>query len=245
MQHHPQLFYTTAPAPCPYLPNRTERKVLTELTGRNATALHDRLAQAGFRRSHTIAYAPVCPACRACVPIRIPVSTFRPTRTQRRTRRRHEDLIGRVVPPVATQEQYRLFVTYQASRHTGGDMTHMSWTEYADLIGNTPVDTFVVEFRQQDGTLVCVSLVDRMADGLSAVYTFYDVTDLMASWGTYSILWLMDHAAALGLPYLYLGYYVPGSRKMAYKANFQPAEILRDGEWLPCVPEQPSMLPSR
>ncbi|MDE7539949.1 arginyltransferase [Gluconobacter sphaericus] len=231
MQHRPQLFYTTAPAPCPYLPDRTERKVLTELAGPNAVALHNRLSQAGFRRSHAIAYAPVCVGCRACTPIRIPAKTFVPTRTQKKIRNRHADLIVNMVPPVPTDEQFRLFEMYQAVRHPDGDMAHMCWRDYAELIANTPVETFLAEFRRPDGTLVCVSLIDRLSDGLSAVYTFYDVNDLTASWGTFSILWLIEQIARLGLEHLYLGYYVPGSPKMAYKAAFGPAEVFRDGHW--------------
>ena len=192
MQHRPQLFYTTEPAPCPYLPDRMERKVLTDLSGPNASALHDRLSQAGFRRSHTIAYAPVCIDCRACKPLRLPVGLFTPSRAQKRVWKHHENTNAVIIPPVPTQEQFALFHAYQESRHTDGDMAHMSWQDYVELISNTPVETVVVEFRTPEGQLVCVSLVDIMSDGLSAVYTFYDTSSPTASWGTYSILTLIN-----------------------------------------------------
>lgn len=237
MQHRPQLFYTTAPAPCPYLPDRTERKVLTELSGPDARALHNRLSQAGFRRSHTIAYAPVCVGCRACTPMRLPVRIFAPTRTQRKILNRHSGLQIEMIPPVPSDEQFRLFEMYQATRHADSDMANMCWRDYVELVANTPVETFLVEFRTADGTLVCVSLVDRLEDGLSAVYTFYNVEDAAASWGTFSILWLIQQTAAMGLEHLYLGYYVPGSPKMAYKAAFGPAQIFRDGHWTILAPK--------
>ncbi|MFT9449723.1 arginyltransferase [Gluconobacter japonicus] len=235
MQHRPQLFYTTEPAPCPYLPNRMERKVLTDLSGPDAASLHDRLSQAGFRRSHTIAYAPVCMDCRACKPMRLPVALFRPSRTQQRIWKRHQDVKAAITAPIPTQEQFALFQAYQKSRHTDGDMAHMSWQDYADLISNTPVETIVIEFRTSADQLVCVSLVDVMSDGLSAVYTFYDPTTPAASWGTFSILWLLHLAKQRGHLHLYLGYYVPGSQKMAYKATFQPAEIFQGGHWTPLI----------
>ncbi|MBS1030946.1 arginyltransferase [Gluconobacter cerinus] len=231
MQHRPQLFYTTEPAPCPYLPDRMERKVLTDLSGPNASALHDRLSQAGFRRSHTIAYAPVCIDCRACKPLRLPVGLFTPSRAQKRVWKHHENTNAVIIPPVPTQEQFALFHAYQESRHTDGDMAHMSWQDYVELISNTPVETVVVEFRTPEGQLVCVSLVDIMSDGLSAVYTFYDTSSPTASWGTYSILTLINLTKRRGSLHLYLGYYVPGSRKMAYKATFRPAETFQGGHW--------------
>lgn len=233
MQHRPQLFYTTEPAPCPYLPNRLERKVLTDLSGENASALHDRLSQAGFRRSHFMAYAPVCVGCRACVPLRIPVATFLPTRTQRKAQKRLQKLHIQILAPVTTDEQFALFERYQHVRHANGDMALMKRADYDALISNTPVQTSVIEFRTEDGSLVCVSLVDRLGDGLSAVYTFYDPTDPAASWGSCSILWLIQETARQGLGFLYMGYYVPGSRKMDYKALYQPAETLHDGHWYP------------
>ncbi len=227
----PQFFYTTAPLPCPYLPGRTERKVVTEITGPEAEALHDRLSRAGFRRSHNIAYAPVCPACNACVPIRIPVETFAPDRTQRRIARANATTRGYDLPARATAEQFQLFQRYQRERHGDGDMATMSFYDYRAMVEDTPIETFMVEFRDADERLVGACLTDRLADGLSAVYSFYDPDEDRRSLGTWAILWLVERARAMGLPHVYLGYWVPQSPKMAYKARFQPAEILAGGGW--------------
>ncbi|RUT25604.1 arginyltransferase [Asaia sp. W19] len=229
--HRPQLFYTTEPSPCPYLPGRTERKVMTELSGVDADQLHDRLSRAGFRRSHGIVYAPVCSNCQSCIPIRLPVFAFRPDRTMRRVRRDHADLVVTERPIIATEEQYELFRAYQEHRHGDGDMALMGLDDYQSMIETSPVETSVFEFRTREGRLVCVSLVDMLSDGLSAVYTFYCLDDPHRSFGTASILWLIAEAASRGKPYLYLGYWVPGSAKMGYKSRFQAAEILRAGQW--------------
>ncbi|GBQ72491.1 arginyl-tRNA-protein transferase [Ameyamaea chiangmaiensis NBRC 103196] len=228
---NPQFFYTTSPLPCPYLEGRTERKVVTELSGPNADALHDRLSRAGFRRSHTIAYAPVCSGCSACVPIRIPVARFQPDRSQSRVRRRNGAIDGFEVPPHATTEQFALFQRYQRSRHADGDMASMNFYDYRAMVEDTPIDTTLVEFRTQDDLLVCVSLMDRLGDGLSAVYSFFDPELERLSLGTNAILWMIEQAATLGLDYVYLGYWIAESRKMAYKARFRPAEILVRGAW--------------
>jgi len=229
--HRPQLFYTTEPSPCPYLPGRTERKVMTELTGSDVDQLHDRLSHAGFRRSHGIVYAPVCHGCQSCIPIRLPVAEFVPDRTMRRVRRDHADLVVTERPIVATEEQYALFRAYQAHRHGDGDMALMGLDDYQSMVETSPVETSLFEFRSRDGRLVCVSLVDMLSDGLSAVYTFYDPADTHRSYGTASILWLIAETARRNKPYLYLGYWVPGSTKMGYKSRFNPAEILRNGHW--------------
>jgi arginine-tRNA-protein transferase len=227
----PQFFYTTAPLPCPYLTGRTERKVVTEITGPEAEALHDRLSRAGFRRSHNIAYAPVCPACNACVPIRIPVETFAPDRTQRRIIRANEAARGYEMPARATAEQFQLFQRYQRERHGDGDMATMSFYDYRAMVEDTPIETFMVEFRDADERLVGACLTDRLADGLSAVYSFFDPDLDRRSLGTWAILWLIERARAMDLPHVYLGYWVPQSPKMAYKARFRPAEILAGGGW--------------
>ena len=165
----PQFFYTTAPLPCPYLAGRTERKVVTEITGPDADSLHDRLSRAGFRRSHNIAYAPVCPSCQACVPIRIPVATFQPGRTLRRIARANASMEGFEVPARATAEQFQLFQRYQQSRHGEGDMATMSFYDYRAMVEDTPIETFIVEFRDPDDRLVGACLTDKLGDGLSAV----------------------------------------------------------------------------
>ena len=167
----PQFFYTTAPLPCPYLAGRTERKVVTEITGPDADALHDRLSRAGFRRSHNIAYAPVCPSCQACIPIRIPVATFQPDRTLRRIWRANALLEGFEVPARATAEQFQLFQRYQQARHGDGDMATMSFYDYRAMVEDTPIETFIIEFRDPDDRMVSACLADRLGDGLSAVYS--------------------------------------------------------------------------
>lgn len=227
----PQFFYTTGPLPCPYVPGRTERKVVTEITGQDADALHDRLSRAGFRRSHNIAYAPVCPGCQSCVPIRIPVKTFEPDRTLRKLGRANNDLQTVIVPAKATTEQFQLFQRYQRVRHGDGDMATMGFYDYRAMVEDTPIQTAIVEYRESSGGLVGVCLTDHLADGLSAVYSFFAPGLEKRSLGTYAVLWLVDYARLLGLPYVYLGYWVPESRKMSYKSRFKPSEVLVQGSW--------------
>ncbi len=227
----PQFFYTTSPLPCPYVAGRTERKVVTEITGPDSDALHDRLSRAGFRRSHNIAYAPVCPACNACVPIRIPVATFQADRTLRRIARYNADVAGVEVPARATAEQFQLFQRYQLARHGDGDMATMSFYDYRAMVEDTPIETAIVEFRDAEERLLGGCLTDRLGDGLSAVYSFFAPEQERRSLGNYAILWLIARAQALGLPYVYLGYWVPESAKMAYKARFRPSEVLAGGAW--------------
>jgi len=233
--HRPQLFYTTPPAPCPYLPGRLERKVITELAGENPVALHNRLSRAGFRRSHGVAYAPVCAGCHACIPIRVPVELFQPDRTQRRIARRNASLTATPIPAQATEEQYTLFRRYQRTRHDGGDMATMTWADYRAMVEDSPVETALIEFRTPAGILVCVSLIDRLSDGLSAVYTFFEPDMPEASLGTNAVLWQINYARACNMPYLYLGYWVSQSEKMAYKSRYRPAEIMSGGSWRPLV----------
>jgi leucyl-tRNA---protein transferase len=227
----PQFFYTTAPLPCPYVSGRTERKVVTEISGPDADGLHDRLSRAGFRRSHNIAYAPVCPGCNACVPIRIPTAHFQPDRSLRRIARANIGIEGFEVPPRATAEQFQLFQRYQQARHGDGDMATMSFYDYRAMVEDTPIDSFMVEFRDPDDRLVGACLTDRLGDGLSAVYSYFITGMDRRSLGTFTILWLIERARTLALPYVYLGYWVPESRKMAYKARFRPSEILVAGTW--------------
>jgi len=233
----PQFFHTTAPLPCPYLPGRTERKVVTEITGPDAEQLHDSLSRAGFRRSHNIAYAPVCPSCKACVPIRVPVAQFQPERGQRKVLKANAEITGQDVAARATAEQYKLFQSYQRARHGDGDMATMSFYDYRAMVEDTPIDTFLVEFRDAAAKLVGVCLTDRLGDGLSAVYSFFAPALEKQSLGTFTILWLIERARALALPHVYLGYWVQESRKMAYKARFRPSEILVSGTWKIMPPE--------
>ena len=227
----PQFFYTTAPLPCPYVAGRTERKVVTEIAGTESDALHDRLSRAGFRRSHNIAYAPVCPSCQSCIPIRIPVTHFQPDRTLRRIARANALVEGFEVRARATAEQFQLFQRYQQTRHGSGDMATMSFYDYRAMVEDTPVDTRVIELRDPDERLIGACLTDRLGDGLSAVYSYFAPGMDRRSLGTFTILWLIQRARELRLPYVYLGYWVPESRKMAYKARFRPAEILMGGVW--------------
>ncbi|MCA3279527.1 MAG: arginyltransferase [Roseomonas sp.] len=227
----PQFFYTTAPLPCPYLPGRTERKIVTELSGTEAEALHERLSRAGFRRSHNIAYAPVCPGCQACVPIRVVSEDFTPDRTQRRILRANADLTISEMPARATAEQFTLFQRYQKTRHADGDMAAMGYYDYRAMIEDTPISTGILEFRDARDRLLGACLTDWLADGLSAVYSFFDTDEDKRSLGTFAVLWLIGRARSLGLPYVYLGYWVPERRKTAYKARFRPSEILISGAW--------------
>ncbi len=204
---------------------------MTEITGPDAENLHDRLSRAGFRRSHNIAYAPVCPSCQACVPIRVPVALFQPDRGLRRIARANAGIDGFDVPARATAEQFQLFQRYQQMRHSDGDMATMSFYDYRAMVEDTPIETAITEFRDQTGRLVGGCLTDRLGDGLSAVYSFFAPELERQSLGTWAILWLIDRARREGLPYVYLGYWVAESRKMAYKARFRPCEILSNGAW--------------
>lgn len=226
-----QYFFSTAPLPCPYLPGRTERRLVTELAGRNAVAVHDTLSRAGFRRSHGIAYVPVCRTCTACVAVRIVAGEFRPSRSQRRALARNDDLIAVERPPRATDEQYRLFRRYQRARHGGGEMARMDFADYQMLIEETPVDTLVVEFRDREGVLVAACLADRLADGFSAVYSFFDPALARRSLGTFMILWLVEWTHLLDLPYVYLGFWVKNCAKMDYKTGFRPLEAYTVDGW--------------
>ena len=227
----PHFFYTTTPLPCPYIQGRTERKIVTELSGVHAETLHDRLSKGGFRRSHNIAYAPVCHGCNECIPIRVRALDYAPDRTQKRIERRNADLIVQELPPRATAEQYALFQSYQRARHGSSDMSTMSFYDYRAMVEDTPVETSLVEFRLPDGRLVEACLTDRLEDGLSAVYSFFETRLSPRSLGTYAIIWLVRRAIELGLHNVYLGYWVKSSAKMAYKARFNPTEILRGGQW--------------
>jgi arginine-tRNA-protein transferase len=226
-------FYATAALPCPYLPGRVERKLIVELTGRTAPGFYDQLSRAGFRRSHRFAYRPACRLCAACVPVRIAVADFVHTRSTRRVRNVNGDLTGRVLPPHATIEQFRLFAAYQRSRHCDSDMATMSYGDYRGMIEDSAVRTAVVEFRDAEGGLVAVSLLDRLDDGFSAVYSFYDPVPRRRSLGTWCILWLVEECRRLALPYVYLGYWIGESPKMAYKARFPALQRMTDGKWVP------------
>ena len=234
-------FYLTAPSPCPYLTGRVERKVFTHLIGRRSTALNDTLTQSGFRRSQTIAYRPACEQCRACVSIRVLVNEFQPTRSMRRISRLNEDLVGNALTPRPTTEQYALFRGYLDSRHADGGMADMSVLDYSMMVEDSHVDTRLIAYRRRGpdtaingrgvGPLIAMALTDILADGLSMVYSFYDPEQADRSLGTLMILDHIERARKLGLPHVYLGYWVQGSRKMDYKSRFLPQERLGMNGW--------------
>lgn len=234
-------FYLTAPSPCPYLPGREERKVFTHLVGNRARELNDLLTHGGFRRSQTIAYRPACETCRACVSVRVLVDEFRRGRTQRRTVALNSDLIGATGPNKPSSEQYSLFRRYLDHRHPEGGMAEMTVLDYAMMVEDSHVETNVIEYRRRGpdtfatgkgaGDLVALALTDRMADGLSMVYSFYDPALADRSLGAYMILDHIERARKLGLPYLYLGYWVQGSPKMDYKSRYLPQERLMGRGW--------------
>lgn len=226
-------FFATAAVPCPYLPGRAEKKLIVELNGRAAPVFYDDLSRAGFRRSHHFAYRPACRSCAACVPVRIAVARFAHTRSTRRVRNANGGLAGLLLAPRASAEQFRLFTLYQRSRHRDSDMAAMSYADYRSMVEDSAVRTALVEFRGPEGALVAVSLIDRLDDGVSAVYSFYDPARGRASLGTWCILWLVEECRRRGLPYVYLGYWIADSPKMAYKARFPALERLADGHWVP------------
>ncbi|NKD76381.1 arginyltransferase [Haematospirillum sp. H1815] len=227
----PHFFFTTAPMPCPYMEGRMERKIVTELAGPDAGALHDTLSRSGFRRSHSIAYAPACPSCTACTPVRVVVRDFARNRSFRRTWNSNADLYGRMVPPRATAEQYRLFSAYQACRHSGSDMALMSFYDYRAMVEDSPIETHLVEFRDHQGKLTAVCLMDKMDDGVSGVYSFFDTSRSRRGLGTFIILWMIETARTLELPYVYLGYWIAESPKMSYKKRFTPLEVFTGNGW--------------
>ena len=229
-------FFVTSPAPCPYLPGRSERKVFTELKGAHADQLNEALGRIGFRRSQTVAYRPSCLDCQACVSVRVVAGEFEPSSTQRRIIRRNEDLVTAECRPWATDEQFELLQRYLGVRHPGGGMASMDELDFADMVEHTPVTSYVVEYREPSGCsgqgrLVGACLTDRQGDGLSMIYSFYDPEhEARSGLGTYIILDHIRRAAAEGLPYVYLGYWVEGSPRMQYKIRFRPMERLgRDG----------------
>lgn len=226
-------FYATAPVSCPYLAGGAERKLVVELGGQDGEALFADLSRAGFRRSHGFAYRPACRGCRKCVPVRIDVRLFEPTRSLRRVARRNGDLRYAVRPATATVEQYRLFRAYQRHRHGSSDMAGMTFADYRDMVEDTPVDTWLVEARDEAGTLIGGLLADRSADALSAAYSYFDPHQPKRSLGTQAVLWLVERARTEGLPHVYLGYWVDGSATMDYKRRFPAVEALVDGRWQP------------
>jgi arginyl-tRNA--protein-N-Asp/Glu arginylyltransferase len=224
-------FFLTAPAPCPYLPGRHERKVFAHLPLTDGAAVNDALTQGGFRRSQNIAYRPACEACDACVSARIPAGDYVFSRSERKILARNSDLVSQTVEAEATMEQFTLLRRYLLARHAEGGMAEMTWPDYIAMVEDTAVRTHLVEYRDANGQLMACVLVDALSDGLSLVYSFYDPDLTRRSLGSLIIL---DHVAKAQLhdiPHVYLGYWVRGSEKMAYKTRFAPVELLRAGGW--------------
>lgn len=227
----PQVFFVMQEVPCPYLANRFERKLITELQGPGAKRVYDSLSRAGFRRSHHFAYRPACQDCQACVPVRIDAKGFRPGRNLRRILNANADLQVSEQRSVATQEQYELFAAYLASRHGDGEMADMDFENYQAMVDDTALQTSLIELRDPEGNLVAACLTDWLVDGPSAVYSFFDPAQNRRSLGSFMILWLVKAARARGLPYVYLGYWVEGADKMDYKRRFRPLQGLLGGKW--------------
>ncbi|HUZ72088.1 MAG TPA: arginyltransferase [Stellaceae bacterium] len=227
----PQHFYRTAALPCPYVPGRVERKLVTEMARGDAVSFYNALSRAGFRRSHNLAYRPACAACSACLPVRIPVADFDLSRSLRRIRNLNRNLEARLAAPAATVEQFRLFLRYQRSRHADSDMAAMTFGDYRAMVEDSPVVTRLVELRGEQAALAGACLVDLLDDGVSAVYSFYDPDDGNRSLGSLLVLALIDLARQSALAYVYLGYLITESPKMAYKARFRPLEALGPGGW--------------
>jgi len=228
-------FFITAPSPCPYLTGRVERKVFTHLVGHDARSLNTQLSQGGFRRSQNIAYRPACDGCAACVSVRVPVNTFEMTRGFRRTLKDNADIEGTVVKSQASSEHYSLFRAYIDSRHSDGGMADMTVLDFSAMVDDNFVDSRLVEYRirggSRHGELIGAVLIDILGDGMSMIYSFYDPDEAARSIGTFMILDNIARVKRLGLPYLYLGYWVRGSRKMDYKSRFLPQERLTAEGW--------------
>ena len=243
-------FFVTSPSPCPYLPGKQERKVFTELAGPHAGELNDALGRIGFRRSQGVAYRPSCAGCSACVSVRVVTPEFRPNATQRKLLRRHDDLQVSACRAWATDEQYQLLRRYLSTRHPTGGMAGMDEEDYADMVEHSPVNSLIIEYREPRphgrGRLVAACLTDRQADGLSMIYSFFAADDAdRPGLGNFVI---MDHilrAREAGLPYVYLGYWVKGSPRMAYKTRYRPIEVLGPAGWRRMAEEPEPVLPPR
>lgn len=237
----PLAFYATPPHQCSYLPDEQAVTVFADPNYPKSTALYSQLSDKGFRRSGEHVYVPACDACQACVPVRVPVEAFRPRRRQRRILTRNQTLTVHGEPDAFNDTHYQLYRRYARERHRGGGMEQLSPTEYLEFLSSSWSDTVLYEFRRE-GELVAVAVTDHLANGLSAVYTFFEPTAAQDGLGVYAILWQIEEAKRLGLDYLYLGYWIGQTRKMNYKADYLPQEHFRDGRWVP-VDARPDVPP--